>query len=111
VLSRWQGGVAALVVTLVTGALVILDVTDVAVRRWWAFHALTTDTVAGLLVRHEPLLLAGVSLQFLLVIIGFSDAPAPGLNREIGAYLALIAWVAAVGPVVRPTIRAWRSRR
>jgi len=37
--------------------------------------------------------------------------PAPGLNREIGAYLALIAAVAAVGPVVRPTIRAWRARR
>jgi len=28
VLSRWQGGFAALVVTLVTGALVILEVTD-----------------------------------------------------------------------------------
>jgi len=50
VLSRWQGGVAALVVTLVTGALVMLEVTDVGLRRWWAFHALTTDTVAGLLV-------------------------------------------------------------
>jgi len=50
VLSRWQGGVAALVVTLVAGALVILEVTDAGLRRWWAFHALTTDTVAGLLV-------------------------------------------------------------
>jgi len=28
----------------------MLEVTDVGVRRWWAFHALTTDTVAGLLV-------------------------------------------------------------
>ncbi len=37
-------------VTLATGALVILDVTDVSLRRWWALHALTTDTVAGLLV-------------------------------------------------------------
>lgn len=37
-------------VTLATGALVILDVTDVSLRRWWASHALTTDTVAGLLV-------------------------------------------------------------
>jgi len=62
-------------------------------------------------VRHEPLLLAGVSLQFLLVIIGFSDVPAPGLSREIGAYLALIASVTAVGPVVRPAIRAWQARR
>jgi hypothetical protein len=50
VLSRWQGGLAALVVTLLTGVLVVLEITDGAMRRWWAFHALTTDTVAGLLV-------------------------------------------------------------
>jgi hypothetical protein len=62
-------------------------------------------------VRHEPLLLAGVSLQFLLVIIGFSGVPAPGLSREIGAYLALIASVAAVGAVVWPAIRARQARR
>src|SRR5260370_42209475 len=50
VLSRWQGGLAAIVVTLLTGVLVILDVTDGAMRRWWDGHALTTDTVSGLLV-------------------------------------------------------------
>jgi hypothetical protein len=50
VLSRWQGGLAAAVVTLLTGVLVILDVTDAAMRRWWDGHALTTDTVSGLLV-------------------------------------------------------------
>jgi hypothetical protein len=49
-LSRWQGWVAALVATLVTGVLVILEVTDGGLRRWWAGHALTTDTVGGLLV-------------------------------------------------------------
>jgi len=50
VLSRWQGGLAAAVVTLVACVLVILDLTDAAPRRWWDGHALTTDTVAGLLV-------------------------------------------------------------
>jgi hypothetical protein len=50
VLSRWQGWLAALVVTLLTVALVILDVSDVGLRRWWSGHALTTDTVSGLLV-------------------------------------------------------------
>ena len=49
-LSRWLGGVAALVVTLLAGALVILDLTDQGLRRWWAGHALTTDAVSGLLV-------------------------------------------------------------
>src|SRR5215469_17673201 len=50
VLSRWLGGLAALVVTLLTGALVIGEITDGAMRRWWAGHALTTSTVSGLLV-------------------------------------------------------------
>jgi hypothetical protein len=50
VLSRWQGGLAAIIITLLTGVLVFQDVTDVAMRRWWDGHALTTDTVSGLLV-------------------------------------------------------------
>jgi hypothetical protein len=50
VLSRWQGGLAAAAVTLVACVLVVLDLTDDGLRRWWAGHALTTDTVAGLLV-------------------------------------------------------------
>ena len=49
-LSRWQGGLAAIIITLLTGVLVFQDVTDVAMRRWWDGHALTTDTVSGLLV-------------------------------------------------------------
>jgi hypothetical protein len=50
VLSRWQGGSAAVVVTLVACVLVILDLTNGPMRHWWAAHAMTTDTVAGLLV-------------------------------------------------------------
>jgi hypothetical protein len=50
VLTRWEGGLAAAVVTLVAAGLVILDLTDGGLRRWWDGHALTTDTVAGLLV-------------------------------------------------------------
>jgi ABC-type phosphate transport system auxiliary subunit len=49
-LSRWLGGLAAAAVTLVACILVILDLTDAGLRRWWDGHALTTDTVAGLLV-------------------------------------------------------------
>jgi hypothetical protein len=50
VLSRWQGGLAAVIVTLLAGVLVVLEITDKAMRRWWDGHALTTDTVSGLLV-------------------------------------------------------------
>jgi hypothetical protein len=50
VLSRWPGLLAATVVTLVTGTLVILDLSDAQERRWWDGHAITTDTMSGLLV-------------------------------------------------------------
>ena len=49
-LSRWLGGIAAIIATLLAGALVIVEITDEAMRRWWSGHALTTDTVSGLLV-------------------------------------------------------------
>jgi len=49
-LSRWRGWLAALTVTLITGVLITGELTDTAMRRWWATHALTTDTVSGLLV-------------------------------------------------------------
>lgn len=49
-LKRWQGGLATVLVTLVTFVLVILDITDNGFRRWWADRALTTATVAGVLV-------------------------------------------------------------
>ena len=49
-LTGWRGWLAASLVTLATVVLVILDSADVRLRRWWLGHALTTDTVAGLLV-------------------------------------------------------------
>ncbi len=48
--TRWQGWLAAIIVTLVTATLVTLDLTDDGFRRWWVRHALTTDTVSGVLV-------------------------------------------------------------
>jgi hypothetical protein len=50
VLPRWQGGVATAAVTAIAVTLVILDIVDRDVRRFWQTHAVTTDTVAGLLV-------------------------------------------------------------
>jgi hypothetical protein len=47
---RWQGAGATIVVLILTITLVVLDVADRGVHRFWATHALTTDTVAGLLV-------------------------------------------------------------
>ena len=44
------------------------------------------------------------------MFIGFLDKPA-GLSWEIGAYLALIAAVAAAAPVIVPAVRSWQDSR
>jgi hypothetical protein len=64
VLSRWQGGLGALIVTLVACALVVLDLTDDGLRRWWAEHALTTGIVSGLLVLLITILVADQVVKF-----------------------------------------------
>ena len=48
--TRWGGWAAAITITLATIALVIGDIDDAAFRHWWSGHALTTDTVSGVLV-------------------------------------------------------------
>ena len=80
-LSRWLGGSAALVVTLLACALVIGDLADAGMRHWWAGHALTTDTVAGLLVLAITVLVVDqvVSLR------QFNDRA-----RAVGAQAAII---------------------
>ena len=49
-LKDWQSGFWSVVAVLAMIGLVVADVTDGALRRWWAAHALTTDTVSGVLV-------------------------------------------------------------
>ena len=61
-------------------------------------------------IAHETLLLAGTGAQVLLVLIGFLDVPLVGLGREIGAYLALLAAVAAALPVAMPIVRSRPGR-
>ena len=80
-LSRWQGGSAAVVVTLVTCALVIGDLADDGMRRWWDGHALTTDTVAGLLV----LLITVLVVDQVVSARQFNDRA-----RAVGAQVAII---------------------
>jgi hypothetical protein len=47
VLTRWQGWLAAIVVTLVTCGLVLLDLADRGFRHWWVGHALADDGGQG----------------------------------------------------------------
>jgi hypothetical protein len=50
VLKYWRSGSTTVVVVAITVVLVILDLTQEALRHWWADHAFTTSTVGGLLV-------------------------------------------------------------
>ncbi len=80
-LSRWQGGSAAIVVTVVTCVLVIGDLVDGGMRRWWDGHALTTDTVAGLLV----VLITVLVVDQVVSARQFNDRA-----RAVGAQVAII---------------------
>ena len=48
--SRLLGWAAAVLVILITLALIIGEITNAAQRSWWSGHSLTTDTVSGMLV-------------------------------------------------------------
>ena len=48
--ARLKGWLAAALVTLVTVALIVGEITNAGQRDWWGSHSLTTDTVSGLLV-------------------------------------------------------------
>jgi len=80
-LSRWQGGAAAVVITLGACALVIGDLADAGMRRWWDGHALTTNTVAGLLV----LLITVLVVDQVVSARQFNDRA-----RAVGAQVAII---------------------
>jgi hypothetical protein len=68
-------------------------------------------------VAHTTLLIAGTGLQFLLILIGFFALPStdgiPGLSVtwDLGAFLALIASIVAVGPVVYPSVKSYLDSR
>jgi WD40 repeat protein len=81
VLSGWQGWSAAIVATLLTAVLVILEITDEAMRRWWSGHALTTDTVSGLLVLLITLLVIDQLVRLRQI---------QGRARAVGAQAAII---------------------
>jgi hypothetical protein len=64
-------------------------------------------------VAHAPLLIVGTSLQLLLVLIAFIDIPygSDGVGLDWGAFIALLAALAAAGPVVVPAVRSYLASR
>ena len=57
-LTRWQATLASVCVVLVAGVMVVLDITDATLRRWWVQHPFTSSTVAGVLVLALTVLVA-----------------------------------------------------
>jgi hypothetical protein len=99
VLTRWQGSLAAAVVTLAAAGLVVLDVDDGGLRRWWAGHALTTDTVAGLLVLLITVLVADQVVRLRQV---------NGRSRAVAAQAAIM--VAQATRSARRCPRRWTAQ-
>lgn len=68
-------------------------------------------------VAHDRLLIIGTGVQFLLVLIGFFAVPSTGnvqgvsVSWDFGAILALLASIAAAGPVVYPVAKSYLDSR
>jgi hypothetical protein len=73
-------------------------------------------------VAHAPLLIVGTSLQLLFMLIAFFDVPSvPGaditsgvhisIGWAFGAFIGLLAALAAAGPVVVPAVRSYLESR
>ena len=74
----WSGAVA---VTVITAALVVLDLSDDSVRRYWYLHSFTSSILSGLLV----LLLTALVVDRVTRIRHFRDQ-----SRAIAAQAAVI---------------------
>jgi hypothetical protein len=81
VLTRLQGGFAAIVVTLLAFGLVVTDLTDRGFRLWWAGRALTSDLVAGLIV---------LSITLLVVDQLVRRRQIADRSRAVGAQVAIV---------------------
>ena len=88
------------------GYLAIAVLVEVLVAGYLLWRSGWEEFPVSLPITHELLLLAATGLQFVLVAVAFLDVPVAGLSREFGAYLALIASVAAVGLAAGPGLRS-----
>jgi hypothetical protein len=89
VLKVWRAGLTTMAVTLLSSALVVLDLSDGAFRRWWSARAFTTDAIAGVLVVLITVLIVNQAL---------------GIRRERERFRATAAQASMVlGQAIRAT--------
>lgn len=80
-LERYRAWSGAVTVMVITTALVVLDVADASVRRFWSRHAFTSSVLAGVLV---------LLLTVLIVDRVARSRQLKNQSRAIGAQAALI---------------------
>jgi hypothetical protein len=103
--------------TAVHGWLWLEFIVALALIAYLAARAAWDQLPISLPVSHETLLIAGTGLQFLLVLIGFFAMPSTGglegfsVGWGFGAFLALIASIAAAGPVIYPAVKSYLDSR
>src|SRR5215831_9843503 len=97
-----QSGIAA------HGYLGIALLADLIVVGYLVMRACWEVLPVSLPVAHAPLLLVCTGLQLLIVLIAFLFKPS-GLSWEIGAYLALLAAIAACAPIAVPALHWWQE--
>jgi len=88
------------------GYLAIAVLVEVLLAGYLLWRSGWEEFPVSLPITHEVLLLVATGLQFVLVAVAFLDVPVAGLSREFGAFLALIASVAAVGLAAGPGLRS-----
>jgi hypothetical protein len=91
VLKVWQAGVATIAVALLSSALIVLDLSDGAFRRWWSARAFTTDAIAGILVVLVTVLIVNQALGIRQGRERFRATAAQALSQAIRATRAVLA--------------------
>jgi hypothetical protein len=88
-----------------------------ALLAYFAARAAWDQLPFRLPVSDEWLLIGGTGLQFLLILIGFLAMPSTdglqgySVSWDFGAFLALVASIAAAGPIVYPAVRSFLDSR
>jgi hypothetical protein len=95
----------------------LVFVLDLLMLAYLAMRAGWEESPVKMPVAHAPLLMAATGLQLLLILIGFLDMPGtggvPGLSVgwAWGAFIGLLAALAAVAPFVVPRARSYMQNR
>jgi hypothetical protein len=97
------------------GWLWLVFVLDLLILAYLVMRAGWDEPPVRVPIAHQPLLIAATGLQLLLVLIGFFDMPSNdgisgiSIGWAWGAFIGLLAAIAAAAPVIVPWARSYRE--